>query len=145
VIAKTIQSAIIAILYSFITACNIQSSQGMYSSAQPKSPSPSVAPQEDNFAFQFSFGSCGTDTLDTFTSTYTKDLITSATVTTTVILSKEDLSRVFIEMQRINIFGYPSEYVITTDGATQVGMIEPATTYAFISTEQIKPSLCSLG
>jgi hypothetical protein len=120
------------LLLVFMTACSGQSSQSDAFETQPQATSASVQNQAENFAFKLSYGSCGTDVIDTFTGTYTKDLIVSPAVTTTIALSKKDMSSIFDAMQRINIFAYPSEYTIDTNEASRVGTIQPQTTYVFI-------------
>jgi hypothetical protein len=58
-------------------------------------------------------------------------MVTKPSITTSFTLSQDDLTRIYEEMRRINIFAYPSEYVIDTEGANQVGTITPTTTYTF--------------
>lgn len=98
----------------------------------PTSTAVPMAQQSNDFAFQFSYGACGTDILDTFTGTYTKDMLIAPSITIPLTLSRDEMSHIYSEMQRINLFSYPSTYMIVPQPDQEVGLVSPPTSYSFV-------------
>ena len=80
---------------------------------------------ETNFAFRFEFGSCDNDVLDTFTGTFTKDMIVEPAITIPFELSEEQMTAIYQKMGQIDFFDYPAVFTIPKPE----GMQSPAMQY----------------
>jgi hypothetical protein len=86
-----------------------------------------------DFAFQFEFGACNTDILDTFENTFTKDMILAEDpdVTIPLPLTDEEMGIIFEEMVFIDFWDYPEQFSIPIPEEGLVQQIEPSSTYRF--------------
>ena len=91
----------------------------------PPPPSPS------NFNLIFKYGVGARNELNTFDSTYTKDMITDPSITVNLSLSKEELDRIYQKMIEINFFDYPDEFSVSVSPGESVGMLTPYCSYYF--------------
>jgi hypothetical protein len=69
--------------------------------------------------------------LDTFARTYTKDMITSPSITVSLYLTTEELRRIYKKMLEINFFDYPDKFVVHPPGDI-IGIQTPFSSYYFI-------------
>ena len=83
---------------------------------QPPTPLAPATPatQQPDFAFVFSWSSCGSYTLDTSYNKLTLETNMSPSVTSTVgiMLSQQELSTIFQKMADIELYNYPDEFSI---------------------------------
>jgi hypothetical protein len=84
-----------------------------------------------DFAFSLRFGACGTDIIDTFAHTFTKDMLGSPAITIPVTLSSSDMLAIYQKMAAINLFGYPSRYDTMAYADETHAIRMPAMNYAF--------------
>jgi len=80
---------------------------------------------EQNFAFKFQFGSCYSDVLDTFNSTFTKDLVSAPAITIPFQLSDKQLVSIYQKMMDIKFFNYPDVF----SARDPIGIHQPAERY----------------
>ena len=81
------------------------------SSAPPTTVRISTSPAPD-FGFEFAYGACFTNRMNTFTQRYTKDMVTAPAITVTVTLPPSEMERIYQKMVEIDFFDYPSTYKI---------------------------------
>jgi hypothetical protein len=84
---------------------------------------------DQNFAFTFEFGSCNRDTLDTFSGTFTKDMIVDPAVAIPFQLSNSQTTEIYKKMVEIGFFEYPEIFSIPTPPNGIVGIVTPAMRY----------------
>lgn len=94
-------------------------------------PSPSVTPMVSNFNLIFRYGVGAKNELDTFKGIYTKDLITDAPISTQLILSPEELNKIYQKMKDINFFDYPEKFTISIPPGSIIEMTTPYPSYYF--------------
>ncbi|HSR30926.1 MAG TPA: hypothetical protein VLY63_10200 [Anaerolineae bacterium] len=101
-------------------------------------PAPSATPQptrayapepEANFALHFDYGCLG-ETLDTFQGTFSRSMCPpDPPVTISFALSAEEMRTIYLEMARIDFFGYPDQFsVVVSEGATFL-QVTPSDSY----------------
>ncbi len=90
--------------------------------------------RQANFDFTFGYGSCGTNTLDTFKNTFSKDMHTTppSFVTIRLMLLAREKDRIFSTMAAIDLFRYPSSFTVAVRPGEAVTRITPATTYRLL-------------
>jgi len=90
--------------------------------------------RQANFDFTFSYGSCDTNTLDTFKNTFSKDMHTTplSFVTISLTLTAREKDRIFSNMAAIDLFEYPSSFTVAVRPGEAVTRITPATTYRLL-------------
>lgn len=91
-------------------------------------PTPAPYP-EQNFAIKFEFGSCNRDILDTFTGTFTKDMIVDTAITIPFEISDSQKIAIYLKMLEIDFFDYPEVFAIQTSPDDVVGIVTPAMKY----------------
>ena len=101
------------------------------SAPPPPLPTPVYAPEPAaNFALYFSYGSCLTETLDTFQGTFTRSMCPpDPPVTVTLTLSAEEMQTIYHEMAKIDLVGYPDHFSVVVPEGTVYGMVTPSDSY----------------
>jgi hypothetical protein len=84
-------------------------------------------PGDRPFNLSLKYGVSARNELDTFTDTFTKDLVLDGTVRTKLILSPAELDSLEARFLSINIFTYPDNFV--AQHGDSVGVMTPHTTY----------------
>jgi hypothetical protein len=84
---------------------------------------------DQNFAFSFEYGSCNRDILDTFNSTFTKDMIVDPAVTIPFKLSDLQTIEIYKKMVEVGFFEYPDNFSIPIPKNGTVGIVTPAMRY----------------
>jgi hypothetical protein len=89
------------------------------------------ADQAGDFGFRFQVGDCLTETFDTFTGVFTKDLGGEPPRSATVQLSLPDaqMGTIYQTIDKIGFFGYPSRFVGIAEGRRMLTESGPARTY----------------
>lgn len=67
-----------------------------------------LKPSDFNFVFNYGVGA--KNQLNTVNGKFTKDMIREESITTDLKLSDEEMSEIYAEMKRINIFGFPDNF-----------------------------------
>jgi hypothetical protein len=88
-----------------------------------------VAAQAANFGFRFSFGSCLTERLDTFTGMFSKELGDGRTATAHIVLTEAQMTAIHRGIEDIKFFDYPSPFNGVPTGVRPTTLIEPSVTY----------------
>lgn len=91
---------VFALFVFILTACSANKSQN--SQLPEKKPS--------DFNFVLNYGVNAKNQLDTPKGTYTKDMVTAPSVTTTLKLSDEEMNEIYTVMRNINILSYPDNF-----------------------------------
>ncbi|MFC2015244.1 hypothetical protein ACFLUP_04565 [Chloroflexota bacterium] len=92
------------------------------------SPSP---PAKSDFNLLFRYGVGANNDLNTFSGTYTKDMINAPSITVPLLLTDEELDRIYQKMIEIDFFDYPEEFSVSLPPGGLVGMITPHSSYYF--------------
>ncbi len=85
---------------------------------------------DSDFNLIFKYGVGARNVLNTFTGTYTKDMVVDPPITVKLCLSEEDLDRIYRKMVEINFFSYPTKFSPGSRG-TVIGEMTPFSTYYF--------------
>jgi hypothetical protein len=88
-----------------------------------------TSPEPRNFNLKFSYGVGAKNVLNTYSGTYTKDLIVDGTTTVPFILSDRDIERIKEKMLEIGFYSYPDTFSVP-QGDTVV-TVTPHSTYIF--------------
>jgi len=101
------------------------------SATPPPSPTPVYAPEPAaNFALYFSYGSCLSETLDTFQGTFSRSMCPpDPPVTIALTLSAEEMQTIYDEMAEIDLFGYPDQFSVVVPEGTVYVMVTPSDSY----------------
>jgi hypothetical protein len=104
-----------------------------------RAPAPSATPlpthvyapePEANFALYFSYGGCLGETLDTFQGTFSRSMCPpDPPVTISFALSAEEMRTIYLEMAKIDFFGYPDQFSVVVPEGAVVGKITPSDSY----------------
>lgn len=91
---------ILAVFVFMLTGCSDNETQN------------NLMPEEkpSDFYFVLNYGVVPTNQIDTLKGTFTKDMVTIAPVTTTLILSDEEINEIYTQMRKINILSYPNNF-----------------------------------
>ena len=100
------------------------------SCASPVMPAATAQTPAD-FALMFEYGMCGTDILDTFANTYTKDMLVEPPVEVPLALSVAELQAIYNKMVEIDFYSYPSDFQIAAPNDQIVAHVTPAMSYRF--------------
>jgi hypothetical protein len=84
-----------------------------------------------DFAFVFEYGMCGTDILDTFENTYTKDMLVEPSVEIPLALTIAEMQAIYKKMAEIDFYSYPSDFQIAAPNDQIVVRVTPAMKYRF--------------
>jgi hypothetical protein len=76
------------------------------------------------------YGITARNVLNTFSCTYTKDLVLDPPITTCLKLTIADIDSIYNKMNQINFFNYPDVFYVQVTGDT-IGMVSPYSTYYF--------------
>lgn len=87
--------------------------------------------QEGEFNFIFKYGVTGTNVLDTFHGTFTKDMISEAPITIDFSLTAEEMDSIYQKMLEIDFFSYPDEFEVTVPEGELARMVTPYSSYYF--------------
>jgi hypothetical protein len=101
------------------------------SATAPPLPTRVYAPEpEANFALYFTYGACLGETLDTFQGTFSRSMCPpDPPVTISFALSAEEMRTIYLEMVKIDFFGYPDQFsVVVPEGATFL-QVTPSDSY----------------
>ncbi len=91
-------------------------------------PVPSL-PADFNLIFRYGVGA--KNELDTFAGTFTKDMIGDPSITIDLLLTEEELDRIYQKMAEVDFFAYPDEFSINVAPGEPVGMVTPHSSYYF--------------
>ena len=91
---------------------------------------PQPAPKDFNIIFKYGVGA--KNELDTFAGTYTRDMIGPPFfITVDLVLSKEELNKIYNKMVDIVFFGYPDKFSVPVPPGGSVTTITPYVSYYF--------------
>jgi hypothetical protein len=85
---------------------------------------PEAKPKD--FSFVFNYGINAKNQLDTVNEQYTKDMVNQSSITTDLKLTYKEMNTIYVEMRRINILGYPKNFMSknNTEWSTSVTPFE---------------------
>ena len=89
---------------------------------------PPASPSNLNLIFKYGVGA--RNELNTFNSTYTRDMVMDPPITVNLSLSEEDLDIIYEKMLEIDFFDYPEEFSVSTSGGS-FGIMTPYSSYYF--------------
>jgi hypothetical protein len=112
---------------SLVAACGTPAP----SATVPPLPTRVYAPEpEANFALYFTYGACLTETLDTFQAAFSRSMCPpDPPVTISFALSAEEMRTIYLEMARIDFFGYPDQFSVVVPEGTVVCQVTPSESY----------------
>ncbi len=125
---------------SLLAACGAPANLATPQAGVPSpSPQPTTLPlptrvyapeAEANFALYFRYGGCLGETLDTFQGTFSRSMCPpDPPVTISFALSAEEMRTIYLEMVRIDFFGYPDQFsVVVPEGAVFL-QVTPSDSY----------------
>ena len=79
----------------------------------------------------FRYGVQSRNELNTFQGTYTKDMIVDPPITVNLLLSREELDRIYQKMVEIDFFDYPDEFSVLVLPWMPTGEVTPYSSYYF--------------
>jgi len=85
---------------------------------------------DSDFNLIFKYGVGAKNVLNTFTGTYTRDMVRGPPVIVKFCLSEEDLNRIYQKMVEIDFFAYPTSFSARSPGNV-IGEMTPFSTYYF--------------
>jgi len=85
---------------------------------------------ESDLHLTFKYGVGAKNVLNTFTGTYTRDMVKDPPVTVKFCLSEKDLDRIYQKMVAIDFFSYPTRFSAQSSGDV-IGEMTPFSTYYF--------------
>ncbi len=86
----------------------------------------------NNFDILFTYGSCYTDILDTFNSSFTKWITIEAGTTIQFTITTDQKRIIYRKMVEIGLFDYPDKFSITIPTNEIVGKVSPAMRYSIL-------------
>jgi hypothetical protein len=102
-------------------------------------PAPSATPlptrvyasePEANFALYVNYGACLAETLDTFQGTFSRSMCPpDPPVTISFTLSAEEMRTIYLEMVKIDFFGYPDQFSVVVPEGTVYCQVTPSESY----------------
>jgi hypothetical protein len=102
-------------------------------------PAPSATPlpervyapePEANFALYFSYGACLGETLDTFQGTFSRSMCPpDPPVSISFALTAEEMRTIYLEMAKIDFFGYPDQFRVAVPEGAVFGQVTPSESY----------------
>jgi len=110
---------------TFLAAC-----RGLTPPATPL-PTRVYAPEpESDFALYFRYGGCLGETVDTFQGTFSRSMCPpDPAVTISFALSTEEMRTIYLEMAKIDFFGYPDQFSVVVPEGAVVEKITPSDSY----------------
>jgi hypothetical protein len=89
------------------------------------------APEPDaNFALYFNYGSCLSESVDTFRGTFTRSMCPpDPPVTVPFALPAEEMQMIYRELASIDFFGYPDQFSVVVPEGAVIGKVTPSDTY----------------
>lgn len=112
---------------SFVAACGAPAP----SPTVPSLPTHVYAPEpEADFALRFDYGACLAETLDTFQGTFSRSMCPpDPPVTISFTLSAEEMREIYLEMVKIDFFGYPDQFAVVVPEGTLYCQVTPSESY----------------
>jgi hypothetical protein len=92
--------------------------------------SPEYETTQSDFNMIFKYGVGARNVLDTYTGTYTKDLVLDPPVTIALSLTHDEKNRIYHKMVEINFFGFPDTFSVIRDDE-EAGFFMPFSSYYF--------------
>jgi hypothetical protein len=86
---------------------------------------------ESGFNFIFKYGVAGTDTLDTYRDTFTKDMVMDPAVTVNLTLTAGEMDTIHQKMLEIDFFSYPDKFSVDVPEGEPKAELAPYPTYFF--------------
>ena len=88
-------------------------------------------PGESDFNLIFRYGIMAKNILDTFQGTYSKDMVRDPNIMIHLLLSDEEMDRIYQKMVEIDFFNYPDQFSISAPPGVPVGISTPYSSYYF--------------
>jgi hypothetical protein len=116
---------------SVILAAGLLAACGAPAPSATPLPTRVYAPEpEANFALRFSYGGCLGETLDTFQGTFSRSMCPpDPPVTIPFALSAEEMRTIYLEMAKIDLFGYPDQFSVVVPEGTVYLQVTPSDSY----------------
>ncbi len=86
-----------------------------------------LTPAGPFFNLAFKYGVLARNELDTFKGTFTKDMVLDPPIIVNLLLSREELDRIYMKMIEIDFFDYPGNFSVSTGS----GFVTPHSSYYF--------------
>lgn len=109
---KKLVAAVIVAICVVVAVGGALAYQAVSAPEVPETKTPMVASAPFNVVFKW--GSGAKNELNTYNSSITKDLVINGTVTTTLVLSKEELDGLQQKIIEMNLFDYPDSFPDST-------------------------------
>ena len=92
-----------------------------------------VSPQQSDFNFIFKYGAGAEprNVLDTFSRTFTKDMVSEPAITINLALSPQELDKIYQDMQKIDLPDYPDVFSVIVPSGSIATMVTPNLRYYF--------------
>jgi hypothetical protein len=85
---------------------------------------------EANFALRFDYGGCLGETLDTFQGTFGRSMCPpDPPVNISFALSAEEMRTIYLEMAKIDFFGYPDQFSVVVPEGAVICQVTPSDSY----------------
>jgi hypothetical protein len=104
---------------------------GLFLAHSPSPRAQSQAEPAGDFGFRLEVGDCLTETFDTFSGVFSKDLggDPGRSATTRFSLTDLQMRAIYQTMEQIRLFDYPSPFNGVPSGLSEVGTFHPANSY----------------
>lgn len=86
---------------------------------------------EPVFNLVFRYGMEANNELDTFKGTYTKDMLMDSPFKVNMVLTMEDLNKIYQKMMQIGFFDYPDKFFVTIPAGENASEVAPHFNYYF--------------
>ena len=118
-VAMTLRTGVVAVVFLLV------------SHSQSGHATPLDGDQAADFGFRFQVGDCLTETFDTFTGAFTKDVggYPARIVTAHISLTDAQMGTIYQTIEKIGFFDYPSRFVGVAEGLRMLTESGPARTY----------------
>ena len=87
--------------------------------------------QAINFNLDFKYGITLRNELDTFNNNYTKDMVTTPSLTVDLVLTDQEKQQIYDKMIEIDFFNYPDKFAVQVPSGQNVGIVTPYSKYSF--------------
>lgn len=100
---------------------------------QPPPTQPKVSPKQSDFNFIFKWGVSfeHPNELNTFNGTFTKDMILDPSITTNLVLSQQEIDRIYQKIMEIDLMSYPYTFKVNVPPGSPTKGVTPSDRYYF--------------